>query len=404
MYPALKPNQILRNLEKPIIYDFVNNEIFELDDEGFEVVKRLDGTVTLEELSHKLGFDREEIEEFINDLEELDLIEKHPVKSTLTPTIYKKPPFPSLKTILVNTTTACNLRCAHCYLDKSEPTHIEVALFQKLVQQFFNMQGTKLLISGGEPLIHPKIFEMLNGIKEIKIRKILLTNGILIDEQMADQLKDLVQEVQISIDGIQSHDEFRQQKGCFDKSMNAIKLLKQKGFTISVATMVHRKNINEFPKLEELLKKIGVDSWNLDVPSVTGSYQESPKFHLDYKTAGECLARFGFGETYYETSMIHGCGAHLCAVDPHGNVLKCGFFEDKPVGNLKDAPLEDLWRKILKDFIWLQEDLKCKELDCKYLEECKGGCRYRAYLQANDLLDVDRVKCASFGLEIEGDD
>ncbi len=381
-----------------MIYDFEKNEIFELDEEGFRVVSYLNGSMTQDDLAEALQVNEKEVGAFLNDLQDLGLIETKISKNPQVPALLERPPFPSLKTMLVNITTACNLNCAHCYLDKSAPSHVEPKLFKDLIRQFFDLQGLKVLISGGEPMVHPRFWDLLESIKAVRVRKILLSNGILMNEERAARLQGLVHEVQISIDGIKGHDAFRRQKGCFNKSIQAIKILKGLGLTVSVSTMIHGKNLTELNDLEALLKELDVDSWSLDVPSVTGSYLNNEEFHVDAMAAGALLNKFGWGEDYYETSKVHGCGAHLCAIDPEGNVSKCGFFEDQPVGSLRTASLKQLWMKIQKDYIWRQEELRCHDLRCPHLEECKGGCRYRAFLQDGDIKDVDRVRCASYGM------
>ncbi|MFX1298825.1 MAG: radical SAM protein, partial [Promethearchaeota archaeon] len=232
-----------------------------------------------------------------------------------------------------------------------------------------------------------------------RLRKMLLSNGTLIDEEMASQLKDLVNEVQISIDGTDSHNNFRDNPHSLQKALQAIKNLNAVGLDVSVATMVHSQNLKELPALEKVLKDLQVKSWALDIPSQTGEFLKHPDLYPSIEEAGAALRNFGWGAPFEETHNIYACGAHLCAIMPNGDVIKCGFFGEKPVSNLNVTNLADCWRLIQKKFIWKQEELECASLNCPHLQDCRGGCRFRASVDSGRLIGIDRVKCAAFNFK-----
>jgi len=395
VFPRLAEHVILRNLEVPMLYDIWNEEMWELDEEALAALQYFTGTWQLEEIANELQLKKAEILSLVEELGPNIVVDKHimgePFK--LSPA---QSPVPSLRTILFHVTFVCNLNCRHCYLDKMKGIHINPDLFLSTVYQLEKLQGLKILISGGEPLLHPQIFEMLEALKTIKLRKMLLSNGMLIDEKIARKLKDFVHEVQISVDGTDSHDEFRNNQNAFVKAIQAIKYLTKEGVDVSVATMIHSQNIDELSTLESILKDLHVKSWVLDVPSKTGEFLKYPELVPSIKEAGEALNKYGWGAPFEEINEIYACGAHLCAVMPNGDVTKCGFFSEKPVGNLTQMNLVDCWHLIRKEFIWKQEELDCASLNCPYLQDCRGGCRFRALLDTDKLFGIDRVKCASF--------
>ncbi len=67
------------------------------------------------------------------------------------------------------------------------------------------MQGLRVMVTGGEPILHSN-FEALNDLlPDFAIRKVLFTNGLLLDKDLLGRLK--VDEIQISIDGLEkAHD------------------------------------------------------------------------------------------------------------------------------------------------------------------------------------------------------
>ena len=395
VYPLLADGLLLRHLEVPLLYNIFTEDLWELDEEALTTLQYFTGTWSIEDIAKEMNIDKTEILDLIDALGP-DLVLNKQIDGEVIRNNVKKSSIPSLRTILIHLTLVCNLTCRHCYLDKSEKVNIGPNIFKSAVTQLDQMQGYKVLISGGEPLLHPQIFEMLQSIKEAKLRKMLLTNGMLIDNETVAKLKPLIQEVQISIDGTKSHNSFRNNSTAFKKAMDAVRLLVAEGLDVSVATMVHSQNLKELPELESILKEIGIKAWALDVPSQAGEFVKYPELYPSIEEAGKALRMYGWGAPFEETSNIYACGSHLCALMPNGEISKCGFFTDKPVGNLSNKSLSECWKLIQKDFIWEQKELECAKLECPFLEDCKGGCRYRASVNSGQLLGVDYVKCAAF--------
>lgn len=152
-------------------------------------------------------------------------------------------------------------------------------------------------------------------------------------------------EVQVSIDGISSHDMLRG-KGTYDKAMRGISNLRSAGIPVSIATMVHRYNAGEFEEMQKLFSELEVVSWSVDVPCVTGNLKKNQDYILDAKEAALFL-KYGFGAGGHESTGDYTCGSHLCAVSPDGTVSKCGFFEDEPVGDVND--LGSAWAELCKN-------------------------------------------------------
>ena len=84
------------------------------------------------------------------------------------------------------------------------------------------------------------------------------------------------------------------------------------------------------------------------------------------------------------------CGVHLCAVLPDGKVAKCGLFRTEPVGSVDDG-LRVCWERLPRILL---TDLECR---CILLDECKGGCRFRARFDGG-LLKPDLFQCYARGV------
>ncbi|MHA1377950.1 MAG: radical SAM protein [Candidatus Helarchaeota archaeon] len=403
MYPKLSHHIILRNLENYFLYSIKDGELFNLDEEAFQVAQYFTGRWSLEEISNKLGIKLDELKKFMIELKGLELIidEKTANGKFDLKRETQKPIFPSLRNILIPITLRCNLNCLHCYIGEKKAVDISFDLIKRVVPEFYNMQGLRILISGGEPLLHPQFNEIIEFISKFRLRLIVLTNGTLITPKKAEFLKKYVNEVQISIDGLESHNRFRADKKAYSRAINGIELLKSENISVEVATMIHKDNIEELPQLSEKLKQLKVDKWTLDVPVLTGDFLNNKDFVPNLERAVSALKNYGWGGFPEEEITPWACGSHVCAIMPDGNVTKCQFFSDKPVGNLNNEPLLDCWKKIQRGFIWKKQDLACSNLNCPYLDECKGGCRYRAFTLTNDFLGIDKVRCVLYNFNPE---
>ncbi|NHI90950.1 MAG: radical SAM protein [Candidatus Lokiarchaeota archaeon] len=391
----------LRYLESPVLYDIKKNEMYEIDEEALKVVSLFDGKNEIDEVIKKSGASEDDVRNFITYLFQNGLAFENKSQKYVRDFNVKKAKEPTLRNLLIHITTACNLRCVHCYIDKKQPIHLNKKIYSKILKYYDDMQGIKLMISGGEPLLHPSFKDMILELEQYQFRKILFTNSLLLDESIIRFLENKVEEIQISIDGTKSHEAFRKKDGSFEETINKIRILKQYDFTISVSTMIHKKNVSEMNELQDVLRELKVDNWYLDVPTITGDYNNNQDFHAKCEDAANILNNYGWGEQIYDWEDDFACGTHLCAIMANGDVTKCGLFSEEPVGNLKDKSLEDCWNLIIENYIWKQAELKCMKLNCPYISDCRGGCRYRAKTCTNDLFGIDEVKCRAFNFKFD---
>lgn len=372
-YLVLSPGCFLKQLEEPCVYDVVRDELYEANDEAFSFLKLCDGSRRLDELSVDNDFLQWCLAEGILTL-------------TAEPSTRKLAPCASLPLSLryleLQITSRCNLGCRHCYLGNPEPIDMPLETVLDILKQFEDMQGLRLLISGGEPLMHPDFWAINESVSRFGFRSVLLTNGTLIDRQTARKLN--VHGVQVSLDGMgASHDALRG-RGSFDKAMNGINELCRVGKNVSIATMIHAANLGDFPQMEAFMEQIGVSEWEVDMPCVPSDTPSFEPLRVPY-SQGATYLKYGFGGGLHASSDGYACGAHLCAVMPDGRVVKCGFFAAEPAGYI-DEGLPTCWERIKP--IELRQ-LAC---ECPHLQDCRGGCRYRALLE-KDMYAPDPLQC-----------
>lgn len=372
-YLVLSPDCFLKQLEQPCVYNVRTDELYETNAKAFDFLNLCDGSRRVADLRFEKQFVAWCLKEGI--LSETSGEVRR--KFILEPATH-----PSLRYLELQITSRCNLKCRHCYIGDARQIDLPTDKIMNVLEEFQKMQGLRLLISGGEPLLHPDFWSINDALPCFGFRSILLTNGTLIEKDIASRLK--VHEIQVSIDGVgHSHDMLRG-RGAFSKAVGSLRELVKTGKDVSVATMVHAGNLDDFPRLEALVKEIGVKEWNVDVPCAAGKLIEHKEFQLPYDKAAPFLS-YGFGGGLYTSSPGYACGAHLCTVMPDGKVAKCGFFSDYSAGETGEG-LRNCWKRI--EHITLDQ-LECI---CDFKEECRGGCRFRALLEKG-IYAPDPVQC-----------
>ena len=383
---TIVPHCSLKKLEEPCLYDIENDELYELSEEAYQFLLKCSQG---ERVSVK-----KEDEEFIQYClsENLIVISETSAKRNEIP---HPSPIPSLRYLEFQITDRCNLRCRHCYIGDSLHQDLPLEKTIKILKEFEEIQGLRLLLSGGEPLLHPCFWEINEVLKDHAFRSVLLSNGTLITKEIAKRL--CVHEVQVSLDGMKEGHESIRGEDIFKKTLHAIDYLQEANIRVSIATMIHRKNLNEFESLASFIQSKKIGEWNVDLPCIAGRMEENRDLWVSPEEAGPFL-QYGYGGGLHSSEKNATCGAHLCAILPNGSVAKCGLFSQEPVGSIEEG-LRICWERIPR--IELRE-LTC---NCSVMEECRGGCRYRAKLQG-DIFKPDLFQCYARGVLKggEGDD
>jgi radical SAM protein with 4Fe4S-binding SPASM domain len=376
----LAPDCALKWLEVPAVYNTRTDELYELDGSAFEFLR---GCSEGKGCSIE-GCDREFIEYAVQ-----EGILTH-LRPGTKRAFVRKSAEPSLRYLELQITTRCNLRCRHCYIGPPEETELPLEKVERVLAEFEGMQGLRLLITGGEALLHRNFPQINDLLSRYAFRKILFTNGILLGREMLPSLG--VEEIQVSVDGLENGHDALRGPGTFKMALKGITAAREAGFDVSVSTMVHSRNLGDFDGMEQLFRTLGIKGWSVDVPCAEGNMRDNPLLHLEPEAAGQYL-RYGFGEGLHCGSHGFACGLHLASVLSDGKIAKCAFYRSSPVGNV-DEGLDVCWSRIRPVPL---DQLEC---DCSERETCRGGCRYRAGLLGNPL-GKDLYRCVAFGQEAE---
>jgi len=174
-------------------------------------------------------------------------------------------------------TRRCNLRCVHCRSSSllEAGNHPDFSLHQArlVLDDIASYASPVVVLSGGEPLLRPDVFDIARHGTALGLRMCMATNGTLVTEAVCDGIKDSgIKMVSLSLDGAraETHDNFRNQAGAFAGTMNAIRLFNERGIPFLVNSSFTVRNREEIPDIYRLVKQLGAKAWYMFMIVPTG--------------------------------------------------------------------------------------------------------------------------------------
>lgn len=177
--------------------------------------------------------------------------------------------YPPPRLVFWETTAGCNLRCIHCrritVADQLLPQDLSTEEALSMVDQISAFARPILVLSGGEPLFRPDIFDIASYATKKGLIVALATNGTMIDAVTADRIKTSgVRRVSISFDGADAatHDLFRG-AGAYDAAVRGIQNLRDIGVPTQINTTVARHNVDQMPQTLAMARSMGAVALHL---------------------------------------------------------------------------------------------------------------------------------------------
>lgn len=174
-----------------------------------------------------------------------------------------------LRLVFWETTKACNLTCRHCRAVPQTaigPNELTTARAFTLIDEIAAVAKPVLVLSGGEPLFRPDLFDIAEYGVQSGLRMALATNGTLVTDRIAAKIADTgFARVAISIDGArpETHDRFRGVPGAHAKALAALHALRGEGVSVQINSTIARHNVAEVSALLDLALSIGADALHL---------------------------------------------------------------------------------------------------------------------------------------------
>jgi len=340
---------------------------------------------------------------------------------------------PSGPVVIWNLVRRCNLRCKHCYsisADVDFPGELSTAEVFTVMDDLKRFGVPVLILSGGEPLLRPDIFEISHRAKALGFYVGLSSNGTLIDSSNIDAIAAVGYDyVGISLDGIGAvHDRFRCKSGAFDASLAGIRLCRDRGLKVGVRFTLTLDNAGELPKLLDLIEEERIDKFYLSHLNYAGrgnknrgddARLETTRWAMDllFDAAWRSVERGAAKEFVTGNNDADGAylllwasrrfpervdhlraklaqwggnasGVHIANIDNLGNVHPDTFWWHYNLGNVRERPFSDIWRDtsdpIMAGLKRRPRILKGRCGACAYVDICGGNTRVRAWQLTGD--------------------
>jgi heme d1 biosynthesis radical SAM protein NirJ len=348
-----------------------------------------------------------------------------------TPVVERRsPPGP---VVIWNLIRRCNLTCKHCYsisadIDfKGELSTDEVYTVMDDLKDF---KVPVLILSGGEPLLRPDIFDISRRAKDKGFYVGLSTNGTLIDEANIDAIAAIGYDyVGISIDGTrETHDLFRRKQGAYEASLHGIRLCRDRGIKVGLRFTMTQDNDAELPDMLQLMADESIDKFYFSHLNYAGrgnrnraddAHFNSTRRAMDllFETAldharqgndkefvtgnndadGVYLLRWV--RQHYPDSAEHieaklrqwggnSSGVNISNIDNLGNVHPDTFWWHYNLGNVRERPFSAIWEDtsdpIMAGLKASPRQIKGRCGECNYFDICGGNTRVRAFQLTDD--------------------
>ena len=319
----------------------------------------------------------------------------------------------------------CNLACKHCWVESSPnvdtSTDLSTEDIRAAIENMETLNPDAILLTGGEPLIHPDISMILDMLAERKIPIHIETNAMFVTDELVEQAKRIaaagnVIDFAVSLDGgdAPSHDWCRG-KGSFEKTVAGMRRLQAANLTFDIQCVINRKNWDTLGDLVELANTLDLQYLKFVLTNPVGRANRfMSKLEIPFSQTHDALYRMTEAiENYngnvvakvppamippallprlrnYTTSSgctvqnVTSCSFPLLGVLPDGSVTICAASRETDgayFGDIRELSLAEIWKA--QNMETARERYVNSELegicgDCVFKKECRGACRAHA--------------------------
>ncbi|PPK72926.1 heme d1 biosynthesis radical SAM protein NirJ [Methylobacter tundripaludum] len=351
----------------------------------------------------------------------------HYMRELIDPTPLKPTRKPAAPVVIWNLIRRCNLTCKHCYTTSTDinfPNELSTPEIYTVMDDLKAFKVPVLILSGGEPLLHPDIFAISRRAKDMGFYVALSTNGTKISADNIDEIASInYQYIGVSLDGIKdTHDQFRRVQGSFDQALHGIHLCLEKGIKVGLRFTLTQDNAQDFPALLQLMDDHNIDKFYLshlnyggrgnknrkddahfamtrdamdllfetsyqwlkegkDREFVTGNNDADAVYFLHW-VARNFPDKVGHIKAKLEQWGGNASGVNVANIDNLGNVHPDTFWWHYELGNVKERPFSEIWPDtsdpLMAGLKQHPRPLEGRCARCHYQEICNGNTRVRA--------------------------
>jgi radical SAM protein with 4Fe4S-binding SPASM domain len=294
-----------------------------------------------------------------------------------------------ISSLQIEITSKCNERCIHCYIPHDDKiTNMDYDLLFKALDQFRDMGGLNLIISGGEPMLHPRFVDIIKRLENYDFSLQVFSNLTLVDDAVIDALKNArLLNMQVSLYSMKPdvHDYITKIPGSFEKTKNEILRFIENDIPLTISCPTMKQNWDGYAEVinwsqehkvlvhtdDGLFARYDHSVDNLDNRLDLNEVESIIKTSLEYdniyqgRVIRDEKGIFSGRKTDRSNESICSIGTTSLCISPDGNVFPCPAWHDYVLGNIHKQTLSELWHDSPK-LLYLRS-LRKKDLP----EKCK---------------------------------
>lgn len=293
-----------------------------------------------------------------------------------------------LQSAQIEITNRCNLSCLHCYNDSGAPLPDELTTEEifSVIDGLSSMGAYHVTLSGGEPLMHPDLFEIINYARKAPMSVDIFTNGALITEDTIEEFKKAqIRRFNVSIDSVDEsiHDTFRGKKGALRKTLDAVELLKEAGFTLKFSICLSQLTKDGIIDIIRYFRDFNLPDFEIKPVRFSGrgvnglavSAEEYYHVLVDVFTYLKRDFPEAIPEICKKTKEACEIARNSIGIKADGTILPCPACDrEMAVGNVRDTDLKKLWEgnetlEAIRNTT-TENDSTC--MKCRYKTYCVG--------------------------------
>lgn len=327
--------------------------------------------------------------------------------------------------MLLSLTHRCNFRCIYCFnaAGKGLSDELDTGEWLNVIQQAKALGVMHCTLTGGEPLLHPGFFKILEAVMHNDMLTTVCTNGSRLDDRTVSRMKELkLPLVQVSLDASDAElcDRMTAALGSFKRITTAIERLVAAGIPVYIKAVLTPLNAAQAGGLVDLCARLGVSQLVLDRYDVSSSGRGGTELligksdeRLVKNAVSERIEANGgklrvklisYSRKWENGDDIIPCGAFRRSFNvlPDGEISACEKLVGVPgmsAGNVRDTFIRDIWNSDRVSTIIEPPPTKIDEAcqKCEFYKKCGAGCYAIKYFLGENPFGVDpRCFCAQY--------
>jgi radical SAM protein with 4Fe4S-binding SPASM domain len=322
-------------------------------------------------------------------------------------------------------TMKCDQPCQHCgsRAGRARPSELETEEILEVARGLVRLGAREVTLIGGEAYLREDCAAIIRFLAQSGVRVTMQTGGRAFTPERARAFREAgLEGLGVSVDGPpRAHDRLRGNLGSWESAMRALDSARDAGLALSANTQINKLNAQHLPETAEVLRRRGVQAWQVQLTGPLGRAADHPEWIIDpweivdiidtlaaiQKKAMEEFSGDGIPFNVFANNNIGyfgpheqilrsrpygaethwlGCmaGIYVLGIESDGTVKACPTLPTAEYagGNVREMSIEALWER--SEIIRFSRDRTVDELwgfckTCYYADVCRGGCSWTAH-------------------------